>query len=70
MNRFALGMALLGWFFMFRVPHPDQPGINLTVLVGIFETKGECEREYKKIASDLRDAEDVKLVKCENAEEI
>ena len=66
----ALAFALLGWFFMFRVPHPELKGIKVSVLVGIFETEKECSAEFDKVSDEIDGLPGVVLSECEFTEEI
>ena len=70
MNRFALVVALLGWFFMFKVPHPELHGITVNVLVGFFKDKQTCTEEFNKIATALPDSPGFAVSECEQAEDI
>ena len=70
MSRFALTLALLGWFFMFKVPHPELKGITVTVLVGFFKDKQSCTEEYNKVATQLPDMPEFSVTECEQVEDI
>ena len=70
MRQFALTLALLGWFFMFKVPHPELKGITVSVLVGIFKDEQSCREEWRKVDDDLGGLPNVVVTECELAEDI
>ena len=70
MKKYVAALVIFGWFFMFKVPHPDLAGITLTVLVGFFKDKQSCTEEYNKIGSQLPDLPEFNLTECEQAEGI
>ena len=70
MRQFALTLALLGWFFMFKVPHPELSGITVNILVGFFKDKQSCTEEFNKIATGIPDLPGFAVSECEQAEGI
>jgi len=66
----ALTLALLGWFFMFKLPHPELKGITISALVGFFTTEQDCREEFNKVFQGLPDIPGARVSECEQTEEI
>lgn len=47
--RAAVSLFMLVWFFGFRYPHTEHPGVAVSTIVGPFSTKAACEREFAAV---------------------